>query len=969
PDIASQAEETSLLVAGNADNGVRVFFVHYNTAEVVYDPAYDNDRDVYTPVGMILSFVKRNNIIRHIKLSIGAGGKAFELAEHYDAFTIIPENWLEFGSFLFSKNLPVEAVAWNKRVLSQYPDNTDCMFNSAQYSEANGDFENALSFYNAVLAINPLDFEVLNKKARVYLKLSQVKETLSIASETLLYDHGNKGAMLIKAEALNISGRPRGALYWSNQALRADVTDRDAWMIKVLAYTQLENFEYAVLCLHRILEFDPEKKEDFLHDSGRDTSLVPPSLGYYSGIFPLLGDGGEADIYKELWRLDLYKRPGLDIEINAYMILLQGNEHVGYAEAYVGKNAVRNHYCSDLRDFEGGLGLFRRFFTRINEIAAVMCWDPAWLVITACSCYEDSPRELELYVHPVLSHFGMSAGWNTKGTREIIETSQRLAHDLKDDPSKYYYWHTPWKEFISASRPKAIGGWYVPYNKEVWHQILRDMAKIFPRRIAQIKSSYNDAVAGFDGGRFNFTMERVNAYGTPVAIMYRVDFRNTETGMFLGNVWFTVTRTQIMDLNMRKDGSVPSGFGRKAFVIVLKRIVQDYPDIETVSSYPVCTEDTDDQTIRTIMRYVSLGFDMLERKVFIENDTVFRGLVFTANIGRGSLADFIVRSENSIHPMVRKEIIMEAVDLFRRRGNDSGIRKIIDAMKNNPGDENDGGSFEDDLKMFEMMIGKGSRSSGDAEDADDAETGSLMPKIEKISEKIHEEEIQDKTTILEMYEETIRPLVERDFDQWQALCKSKGRPAGEGAIHAFLSKVQFAFLSNDEIIALALRDISLKLCEAQWYEPLGEIFETKPYGGVFKSLSLVEYVCPSLIAELSSAGRIEELDLIVDFARALSARLKLTPHLFIIDTAERALRPVLMSLVKEKQRVPENMKKEWNKKLKASFQALSLFKLIHAYLGTFDTNMLGFDAEGNHLDNVVEAVIRESYDERRRSED
>ena len=70
-------------------------------------------------------------------------------------------------------------------------------------------------------------------------------------------------------------------------------------------------------------------------------------------------------------------------------------------------------------------GFFRRFFTRINEIAAVIRWQPSWIVLTACSCSSGEPMDLKADVHPVLSHFGFSASWQDKGNKEVIEISRK----------------------------------------------------------------------------------------------------------------------------------------------------------------------------------------------------------------------------------------------------------------------------------------------------------------------------------------------------------------------------------------------------------------------------------------------------------------------------------------------------------------------------------------------------------------
>lgn len=185
---------------------------------------------------------------------------------------------------------------------------TSILFKKGIDAVREGDFHDALSYFDKVLEQDPNNIDALANKAGMLLQLQRFEEADFILDKALALDPNHKGALNNKGSVLYQLERFEESIIYFDKALELDPTNLYALTIKSNALIQLERIDEADNIINKALSINPNHvlalalKSDILIKRG-ETSEAFQYLKRIAKIHPVLPnlvDAGEFNLrYKE----------------------------------------------------------------------------------------------------------------------------------------------------------------------------------------------------------------------------------------------------------------------------------------------------------------------------------------------------------------------------------------------------------------------------------------------------------------------------------------------------------------------------------------------------------------------------------------------------------------------------------------------------------------------------------------------
>jgi len=138
------------------------------------------------------------------------------------------DEFLTHGNELFDEAKYEEAITYYDKALSIDPSNLDALFSKALALDNLGRFAEAISHYDKVLEIEPADIDALYNKAFALDNLGRLDEALSYYNKVLDLDPNDVAALYHKGLALEKVGRHSEAIVYYDRVLAINPNDADA---------------------------------------------------------------------------------------------------------------------------------------------------------------------------------------------------------------------------------------------------------------------------------------------------------------------------------------------------------------------------------------------------------------------------------------------------------------------------------------------------------------------------------------------------------------------------------------------------------------------------------------------------------------------------------------------------------------------------------------------------------------------
>lgn len=120
-----------------------------------------------------------------------------------------------------------------------------------------GDFEDALSNFNALLKMDPNQSEVIYYKALTLAQLGRLKKALKFLDKAIKLDPDDDRFWNEKGNILTCLNRVNKAHKCFDKAIKLNPEDSVIWANKGFLYLEYENYEKALECYNKACELDP----------------------------------------------------------------------------------------------------------------------------------------------------------------------------------------------------------------------------------------------------------------------------------------------------------------------------------------------------------------------------------------------------------------------------------------------------------------------------------------------------------------------------------------------------------------------------------------------------------------------------------------------------------------------------------------------------------------------------------------
>jgi len=191
------------------------------------------------------------------------------------------DSLLKTADDLYKQAKYEEAISYYDRILDVEPDDIEVLGKKGDAMASLGNSEQAVVFYGKVIKINPehVDFmgrlyldkllelepqnvDALSKKGEsLVIYYDRLDEAISYFDRVLEIEPGNVNVLFNKGEALFYYDEYEEAISWYDKALKGDPNHVGSLSSKGYALAKLGNFEQSDFYLNKALEIDPTNAE------------------------------------------------------------------------------------------------------------------------------------------------------------------------------------------------------------------------------------------------------------------------------------------------------------------------------------------------------------------------------------------------------------------------------------------------------------------------------------------------------------------------------------------------------------------------------------------------------------------------------------------------------------------------------------------------------------------------------------
>jgi len=145
-------------------------------------------------------------------------------------------------------------------------EDADLLFEKGIESYRNGNLDEAISFFDRVLEIEPDHLDALTNKGGLLSTFGKHKEAISYFDRVLEIEPNRVGTLVNKASALGSLGEFDEAFFYLDRALEIEPNNINALTNKAAVFVDQENYYDAITYFHKVLEVDPgnEIAEEFI---------------------------------------------------------------------------------------------------------------------------------------------------------------------------------------------------------------------------------------------------------------------------------------------------------------------------------------------------------------------------------------------------------------------------------------------------------------------------------------------------------------------------------------------------------------------------------------------------------------------------------------------------------------------------------------------------------------------------------
>jgi tetratricopeptide (TPR) repeat protein len=164
---------------------------------------------------------------------------------------------LEQGFGLYSLGQYQEAITWYDKALSIDPNNIEALNYKGVALSNLGKNEEAINWYDKALAIDPNNVNVLNNKGVALSNLGKNEEAINWYDKALSIDPNNIEALNYKGIALSNLGKNEEAINWYDKVLAIDPNNFNVFNNKGIALSNLGKNEEAITWYDKALAIKP----------------------------------------------------------------------------------------------------------------------------------------------------------------------------------------------------------------------------------------------------------------------------------------------------------------------------------------------------------------------------------------------------------------------------------------------------------------------------------------------------------------------------------------------------------------------------------------------------------------------------------------------------------------------------------------------------------------------------------------
>jgi tetratricopeptide (TPR) repeat protein len=163
---------------------------------------------------------------------------------------------VERGNSFYDLKMYEEAISWYDKALAVNPNDVNASYYKGTAFDELHRYEDALSWFDKTLDIYPKHVNASIYKAIVLKELGKLEEAISWYDKALEIDPKNLNALYNKAGTLYDLGRYEEALTWYDKAIEIDPEKIDALYGKAVALAGLDIHEEAIIWFDKALEID-----------------------------------------------------------------------------------------------------------------------------------------------------------------------------------------------------------------------------------------------------------------------------------------------------------------------------------------------------------------------------------------------------------------------------------------------------------------------------------------------------------------------------------------------------------------------------------------------------------------------------------------------------------------------------------------------------------------------------------------